>query len=43
MWNFLLAGWMQKLCKTCAIHFFMAKAFQKAKNYQNLTTESGSK
>ena len=29
--------------KTCAIRFLMSKAFQKAKSYQNLTTESGSK
>ena len=25
------------------MHFFMLYAFQKAKHYQNLTTESGSK
>ena len=31
------------LCKTCAIRFLMLKAFQKAKFYQNLRTESGSK
>ena len=31
------------LCKTCAIQFFMSYTFQKAKNYQNLTTESGLK
>ena len=30
-------------CKTCAIRFLMSKAFQKAKFYQNLTSESGSK
>ena len=29
--------------KTCAIRFLMSKAFQKAKFYQNLTSESGSK
>ena len=29
--------------KTCAIRFFMTKAFQKAKFYQNLTSGSGSK
>ena len=35
---------MQKcLCKICAIRFLMFQAFQKAKNYPNLTTESGSK
>ena len=31
------------LCTTYAIRFLMSKAFQKAKNYQNLATESGSK
>jgi len=31
------------LCKTFAIRFLMSLAFQKAENYQNLTTESGSK
>ena len=31
------------LYKTCAIRFLMSQAFQKAKFYQNLTTESGSK
>ena len=29
--------------KTCAIRFLMSQAFQKAKFYQNLTSESGSK
>jgi len=29
--------------KTCAICFLLSKAFQKAKFYQNLTSESGSK
>ena len=29
--------------KTCAIRFLMSYAFQKAKFYQNLTSESGSK
>ena len=29
--------------KTCAIHFLMSKAFQKAKFYQKLTSESVSK
>jgi len=29
--------------KTCAIRFLMSKAFQKAKLYQKLTSESGSK
>jgi len=33
----------KKICKTCAISFLMSKAFQKAKFYQNLTSESGSK
>ena len=31
------------LCKTCAIRFLESRAFQKAKNYQNLITESWSK
>ena len=31
------------LCKTCAIRFPMSKAFQKTKNYQNLTTKNGLK
>ena len=35
MWKFLLQI-------ICAIRFLMSLAFQKAKNYQNLTTESGS-
>ena len=39
---------LQKQCaisfrKTCAIRFLMSKAFQKANNYQNLTSGSGSK
>ena len=29
--------------KTCAIRFLMSKAFQEAKLYQKLTSESGSK
>ena len=29
--------------QNCATRFLKSKAFQKAKNYQNLTTESGSK
>ena len=29
--------------KTCAIRFLMSLAFQKAKFYQNLTSENGSK
>ena len=35
----------EKLCKTCAIRFLISSfmAFQKAKFYQNLTSESGSK
>ena len=45
--KFPLTGCLQKNCnicrKTCAIHFFMSKAFQKAKFYQNLTSASGSK
>ena len=48
MCKFLLTGCLQKICnffcrKTCAIRFLMSKAFQKAKIYQNLTTESESK
>ena len=40
----LFAYNLQKfLCKTFAIRFLMSWAFQKAKSYQNLTTESGSK
>ena len=40
----LFANNLQKfLCKTCVIRFLMSLAFQKAKFYQNLTTESGSK
>ena len=40
----LFANNLQKfLCKTCAFLLLMSKAFQKAKSYQNLTTESGSK
>ena len=31
------------LCKICAIRFLMSMAFQIAKNYQTLTTESESK
>ena len=31
------------LCKICPIRFLMSKAFQIAKNYQTLTTESESK
>ena len=30
-------------CKTCEICFLMSKVFQKAKSYQNMTSESGSK
>ena len=45
--KFPLTGCLQKICnffcKTCAIRFLMSKAFQKAKFYQNLTSESGSK
>jgi hypothetical protein len=47
MCKFPLTGCLQKICnffrKTCAIRFLMSKAFQKAKFYQNLTSESGSK
>ena len=44
MCKFLWTGCMQKfLCKTCAVSFITSQAFQKAKNDQNLTTESGSK
>ena len=40
----LFANNLQKfLCKTCAIRFLMSLVFQKAKSYQNLTTESESK
>ena len=47
MCKFPLTGCLQKICnffrKTCAIHFLMSKAFQKAKFYQNLTSGNGSK
>ena len=47
MCKFPMTGCLQKICnffrKTCAIPFLMSKAFQKAKFYQNLTIESGSK
>ena len=47
MCKFPVTGCLQKNCnffrKTCAIRFLESLAFQKAKNYQNLTTESGSK
>ena len=39
-------GWYAnnlQFVKTCAIRFLMSWAFQKAKNYQNLTTERGAK
>ena len=36
-------GLQKFLCKTCAIRLLMSNAFQKAKFYQNMTTESGSK
>ena len=40
----LFANNFQKfLCKTCAIRFLLSEDFQKAKFYQNLTSESGSK
>ena len=34
---------IKTIYKTCAIRFLMSQTFKKAKNYQNLTTESGSK
>ena len=34
---------LQFFRKTCEIRFLMSKAFQKAKFYQNLRSESGSK
>jgi len=34
---------MQQICKNFFEKFLMSKTFQKAKNDQNLTTESGSK
>ena len=43
MCNFEKLKMCNFLCKTCAISVLVSKAFQKAKNYQNLTTESGSK
>ena len=47
MCKFPLTGCLQKICnffrKTCAICFLLSKAFQKAKFYQILTSESGSK
>ena len=47
MCKFPLTGCLQKnsnfFRKTCAIPFFMSKAFQKAKFYQNLTSGNGSK
>ena len=47
MCKFPLIGCLQKICnffrKTCAVRFLMSKAFQKAKFYQNLISESGSK
>ena len=39
----LFAKNLQFFHKTCAIRFLMSEAFQKAKFYQNLTSESGSK
>ena len=38
-----MSNMQKKIRKTCAIRFLMSKAFQKAKFYQNLTSESGSK
>ena len=47
MCKFPLTGCLQKICiffrKTCAIRFLMSQAFQKANNYENVTTESGPK
>ena len=48
MCKFPLTGYLQKnynffFRKACAIRFLKSKAFQKAKFYQNLTSESGSK
>ena len=47
MCKFPLTGCLQKSCnffgKNCATRFLMSKAFQKAKFYQNLTSESVSK
>ena len=48
MCKFSSTGCLQKklqkfVCKTCAIRFLMSEAFQKAKSFQNLTTESVSK
>ena len=47
MCKFPLTGCLQKICnffrKTCGIRLLMSKAFQKANNYQNLTSGSGSK
>ena len=47
MCKFPLTGCLQNFFfffhETCAIRFFMSKAFQKAKFYQNLTCGSGSK
>ena len=47
MCKFPLTGCLQKICnffrKTYASRFLMLKAFQRAKFYQNLTSESGSK
>ena len=45
MHNFFLYlnNFQKFLCKTCAIRFHASQAFRKVKNYQNLTTESGSK
>ena len=49
MWKFTLTGCLQMIYNNffakhnCAFCFLMSLAFQKANNYQNLTTESGSK
>ena len=48
MCKFLLADCMHIICKNVYAKlvqsfFFMSLAFQKAKSYQNLTNESGSK
>ena len=39
----LFAKYCNFFRKTCAIRFLMLKAFKKAKFYQNLTSESGTK
>ena len=43
VWRVVCKFFANFFCKTCAIRFLISEAFQNAKNYQNLTTESGSK